>query len=48
MERSPATPPARGAAALIRALCLLVLLLMTIAAVYGLSIALRYYRQIGV
>lgn len=48
MERSPAAPLAPAATALTRALCLLILFLMTIAAVYGLSIALRYYRQIGV
>jgi hypothetical protein len=47
MERTPA-PLAPAGTAVTRALCLLILLLMTIAAVYGLSAALRYYRQIGV
>jgi hypothetical protein len=47
MERTPA-PLAPAGTAVTRALCLLILLLMTIAAVYGLSTALRYYRQIGV
>ena len=48
MESSRAVPPAPGVTALTRALCLLILLLMTVAATYGVSIALRYFRQIGV
>lgn len=49
MESSRADPaPGPGAATLVRALCWLVLLLMTAAAVYGASMAVRYYSQIGV
>lgn len=48
MESSRAAPPAAGATALTRGLCLLILLLMAASAVYGASIALRYFRQIGV
>jgi hypothetical protein len=48
MEKARATPPAQGATALTRALCMLILLLMATAAVYGASIAFRYFRQIGV
>lgn len=48
MESSRAATPAPGAAALTRALCLLILLLMAVAAAYGGAIALRYFRQIGV
>ncbi len=48
MESSRAVPSAPSVAALPRALCLLVLLLMTIAAVYGAFIALREFRHIGV
>ncbi len=48
MENSRAVPRAPGATALTRVLCLLILLLMTVAATYGVSIALRYFRQIGV
>jgi hypothetical protein len=47
MESSRAVP-APGAHALTRVLCLLILLLMAIAATYGGSIALRYLGQIGV
>lgn len=48
MESSRAVPPVPRATALTRALCLLVLLLMTVAIVYGVGIALRYFNQIGV
>jgi|GEM_PF-3069497 len=48
MESSRAAPPAPRATALTRALCLLVLLLMTLAVTYGVAIALRYFNQIGV
>ena len=48
MESSRAVPPAPGAHALTRVLCLLILLLMAVAATYGGSIALRYLGQIGV
>lgn len=48
MESSRAMPPAPGAHALPRLLCLLILLLMAVAAVYGGSIAFRYFGQIGV
>jgi hypothetical protein len=47
MESSRAGP-VLGATLLTRSLCLLILLLMTVAALYGASIALRYFRQIGV
>lgn len=46
MDNAPATPPT--ATALTRALCLLILLLMAGAAVYGGYIALRNFHQIGV
>jgi hypothetical protein len=48
MESTRAEPPAQGAPALTRALCLLILVLMAAAALYGATIALRYFRQIGV
>jgi hypothetical protein len=48
MESSRAAPPVQRATALTRALCLLILLLMAAAAIYGASIALRYFGQIGV
>lgn len=48
MESSGAAPPDPRAAVLTRALCVLVMLLMTVAAVYGTSMALRYFHQIGV
>lgn len=48
MENSRAAPPVPRATALTRALCLLVLLLMLVAASYGVVIALRYFNQIGV
>ena len=48
MESSRAAAPAPGATGLTRALCLLILLLMAAAAVYGASIALRYFSAIGV
>ena len=48
MESSRAIPPARGATALTRALCALILVLMAAAAAYGATMALRYFRQIGV
>lgn len=48
MESSTPAEPAPGAVLLTRVLCLVILLLMTVAAVYGASIALRNFRQIGV
>jgi hypothetical protein len=48
MESSRTSRPSLGAATLTRALCLLILALMAIAAVYGASIALRYFGRIGV
>jgi hypothetical protein len=48
MESSRAVALTPGATALTRVFCLLILLLMTVAATYGVSIALRYFRQIGV
>lgn len=48
MESSRAVPPALGAPLLTRLLCLLILLLMAVAALYGGSIAFRYFGQIGV
>lgn len=47
MESSPAAPSAR-ATQLARALSLLIMFLMVIAAVYGTTMAMRYFRQIGV
>jgi hypothetical protein len=43
-----AASPTQGATALTRALCLLILVLMAAAAAYGATMALRYFRQIGV
>ncbi len=37
-----------SATALTRALCLLILFLMTVASVYGAFTAFRYFNQIGV
>ena len=48
MESSRAVLPAPGATALTRVFCLLILLLMTVAATYGVSIPFRYFSQIGV
>ena len=48
MEKLAADVPALRATPLTRALCLLVLLLMASAAIYGAAISLRYFRQIGV
>ena len=48
MESSRAVPPTPAATALTRGLCLLILLLMAIAAAYGASMAVRYFPQIGV
>lgn len=48
MEDSRSASPALGATALTRGLCLLILALMTAAAVYGAVLALRYFGQIGV
>ena len=48
MEKSTADPPVPRATPLTRVLCLLILLLMTAAAIYGASISLRYVHQIGV
>ena len=48
MENGKPASPAQRAPVLTRALCLLILLLMAAAAIYGASISLRYFRQIGV
>ncbi|MDQ2667643.1 MAG: hypothetical protein M3Z05_16730 [Gemmatimonadota bacterium] len=48
MESSRAAPPEPRTTLLTRALCLLVVLLMTVAGVYGAYMALHYYHQIGV
>lgn len=48
MEIARAAPPVPRSTALTRVLCLLILLLMTIAAAYGAYIALRNFRHIGV
>ena len=48
MESSRASASVQGATALTRALCVLILLLMAVAAVYGACMALRNFRQIGV
>ncbi len=48
MESSRAAPPDSRATVLTRALCVLIMLLMTVASVYGASMALRYFQQIGV
>lgn len=48
MESSREAPFLQRAPALTRALCVLILILMAAAALYGASIALRYFRQIGV
>jgi hypothetical protein len=45
---STTAPPAPRATVLTRALCLLILALMAAAAGYGATMALRYFRQIGV
>lgn len=48
MESSSQAPSPQGATGLTRALCTLILVLMVAAAAYGASMALRYFRQIGV
>ena len=48
MESSRTAPPDSRATVLTRALCLLIMLLMIVASVYGASMALRYFHQIGV
>ncbi|MEP6574301.1 MAG: hypothetical protein ABJD11_16485 [Gemmatimonadota bacterium] len=48
MESSHVAPSPPGATALTRALCLLILLLMAVAGIYGASMAIRYFGQIGV
>lgn len=48
MESSRAARPVSGATVLTRVLCLVILLLMTIASGYGGYIALRNFRHIGV
>lgn len=48
MESLRAAPPDPRAAVLTRALCLLVVFLMTVAGSYGAFMAVRYYRHIGV
>jgi hypothetical protein len=48
MQSSRAAPPVSGATTLTRLLCVLILLLMTVASGYGAYIALRNFRHIGV
>lgn len=48
MESVHAAPPDPRAAVLTRALCLLVVLLMTVAGLYGAFMAVRFYGHIGV
>lgn len=48
MESSVAAPPDPRVSILTRALCVLIMLLMTVASVYGASMALRYFHHIGV
>lgn len=48
MESSRAARPDSRATILTRALCVLIILLMTVASAYGASMALRYFHQIGV
>ena len=48
MESAGAAPPDPRAAVLTRALCVLIMRLMTVASVYGASMALRYFYNIGV
>ena len=48
MEKSTPDPTVARATPLTRALCLLILLLMAAAAIYGASISLRYFSRIGV
>jgi hypothetical protein len=48
MQIAVAVPSLRTAQGLTRALCILVLLLMTLAVVYAGSVALRYFGRIGV
>ena len=48
MESSRTAPPDSRATVLTHALCLLIMLLMIVASVYGASMALRYFHQIGV
>ncbi len=48
MESSGAAPPDPRVSVLTRALCVLVVVLMAVASVYGASMALRYFHHIGV
>ncbi len=48
MAHPPGSTAGDGVGTLTRALCLLMLVLMAGAAVYGSVMALRYFRQIGV
>lgn len=48
MAGSVPAPPALQVSPLVRALCLLVLLLMLVAGGYGASMALRYMHHISV
>ncbi len=48
MDSTGATSPTPGATMLTRGLCVLILLLMLAAGAYGATMALRYFRQIGV
>jgi hypothetical protein len=48
MEASSTSSPPTGSTALTRMLCLLILILMASAAIYGAGIALRYFGRIGV
>ena len=47
-QSPPLTPPALGSSFITRALCVLILVLMAVAAVYGGSMAIAYFHQIGV
>lgn len=48
MESTSAPPVTSGSTALTRALCALILVLMLAAAAYGATMAVRYFRAIGV
>jgi hypothetical protein len=48
MEASSTPSPPKASTALPRTLCLLILILMASAAIYGAGIALRYFGRIGV
>jgi hypothetical protein len=48
MEANSTSSPPNASTALTRTLCLLILILMASAAIYGAGIALRYFGRIGV